>query len=126
MLLIFSPVEPRQIGPFKLHGLFMRRQDEIADVYSGIIAEDIVTLANMGDELLQGPRSDRTRQMLETAMRPAVDNAAGIARLPIRVAMGTRSTTRFATRSRSRRSITRSPHARPGVQPPPVRRRSGC
>ncbi len=90
MQLLFEPVEERRFGPFKMHGLFMRRQNEISDTYSGIIAEDIVTLSNMGDELLQGPRSDRTRQMLETAMRPAVDNASGVARMPLRVAMGTR------------------------------------
>jgi uncharacterized membrane protein YheB (UPF0754 family) len=89
MQILFEPVEVRRFGPFKMHGLFMRRQNEISDTYSGIIAEDIVTLANMGDELLKGPRSDRTRQMLETALRPAVDNASGIARMPIRVAMGT-------------------------------------
>jgi uncharacterized membrane protein YheB (UPF0754 family) len=90
MQLIFEPVEPRKLGPIRMHGLFLRRQPEVSDVYAGIIAEDIVTLSNMGDELLRGPRSDRTRQMLETAMRPAVDRASGIARLPIRVAMGTR------------------------------------
>jgi uncharacterized membrane protein YheB (UPF0754 family) len=90
MLLIFEPVEPRKIGPLKLHGLFLRRQDEVADVYSGIIAEDIVTLHNIGQHLLFGPRSDRTRQMLEMALRPAVDRATGPARTAVRVAMGTR------------------------------------
>ena len=45
MLLIFEPVEPRRIGPLTLHGLFLRRRNEVADVYAQIIAEDIVTLA---------------------------------------------------------------------------------
>ena len=75
--MIFEPVEPRKIGPLTLHGLFLRRQPEVADVYAGIIADDIVTLGNIGDELLHGPRADRTRQMIETALRPAVDRAAG-------------------------------------------------
>jgi uncharacterized membrane protein YheB (UPF0754 family) len=88
MLLIFEPVEPRQVGPLKLHGLFLRRKDEVADVYAGIIAEDIVTLNNIGDHLLEGPRSDRTRQMLETALRPAVDRATGPLRPAVRVAIG--------------------------------------
>ena len=90
MLLIFEPVEPRRIGPLTLHGLFLRRRNEIADVYAQIIAEDIVNLANIGDHLLYGPRSDRTRQMLETALRPAVDRATGPARSAVRVAVGTR------------------------------------
>ncbi len=90
--MIFEPVEPRRLGPLKLYGLFMRRQPEVAEVYAGIIADDIVTLRNIGDELLGGARSDRTRQMIETALRPAVDRAAGpaLARSAVRVAVGAR------------------------------------
>ncbi len=90
MQLIFEPVEPRKVGPFKLHGLFLRRQDEVADIYAGIIAEDVVTLENVGATLMDGPRGDRTRQMIATAMRPAIDRAAGPARAAARVAVGTR------------------------------------
>jgi uncharacterized membrane protein YheB (UPF0754 family) len=87
--MIFEPVEPRKIGPLKLHGLFIRRQPEVSEVYGEIIAEDIVTLSNIGDELLRGPRADRTRRMIEDAMRPAVDRAAGPSRLAVKVALGT-------------------------------------
>ena len=86
--MIFEPVEPTRIGPLKLHGLFIRRQPEVSEVYGEIIAEDIVTLGNIGDELLHGPSADRTRQMIEEAMRPAVDRAAGPARLALQVAIG--------------------------------------
>jgi uncharacterized membrane protein YheB (UPF0754 family) len=88
--MIFEPVEPRRIGRFKIHGLFLRRRPEVAGVYASIIADDIVTLGNIGEELLHGPRSDRTRQMVETAMRPAVDQAVGRGRSAVRVAVGTR------------------------------------
>jgi uncharacterized membrane protein YheB (UPF0754 family) len=88
MKLIFEPVEPRMLGPIKLHGLFLRRQPEVAEVYAGIIANNIVTLSNIGEQLLHGPRSDRTRRMLETALRPAVDRATGAARGAVRVALG--------------------------------------
>jgi uncharacterized membrane protein YheB (UPF0754 family) len=91
MQLIFEPVEPRRIGPLKLHGLFLRRKPEVADVYAKIIAEDVVTLTNIGNALLNGPRADRTRRMLEDAMRPAVDRATGPARSAVRVALGTES-----------------------------------
>src|SRR5690349_3983410 len=55
--MIFEPVEPHRIGPFRLHGLFLRRRPEVAEVYGSIIADDIVTLGNIGEELLHGPRS---------------------------------------------------------------------
>jgi uncharacterized membrane protein YheB (UPF0754 family) len=86
--MIFEPVEPHKFGPLKVHGLFIRRQPEVSEVYGEIIAEDIVTLRNIGDELLHGSRSDRTRQMIETALRPAIDRAAGPARLAVQVALG--------------------------------------
>jgi hypothetical protein len=88
MWLIFEPPEPRRILGIKVHGLFLRRQDEAAEVYARIIAEDVITLERIGDFLLDGPRGDRTRQMLATALRPAIDKAAGPARGAVRVAVG--------------------------------------
>lgn len=86
--LIFEPVFPRRVGPFTLHGLFLRRQPEVSDVLAQIIADDVITMRNVGDELLHGPRSDRTRQLLETSLRPAIDSAVGFARTAVRVGLG--------------------------------------
>jgi uncharacterized membrane protein YheB (UPF0754 family) len=88
--MIFEPVRPRKLGPFTVQGLFLRRQREAGDVYARIVSDDVVTLSNMGDELLRGPRSDRTRKMIETALRPALDRAVGRSRAALRVAVGTR------------------------------------
>jgi uncharacterized membrane protein YheB (UPF0754 family) len=90
MWVIFEPVEVRKVGPFKLHGLFLRRQNEVAEVYAQIISDEVVTLENIGNFLLDGPRGDRTRQMLEEAMGPAIDRAVGPARAAVRVAVGAR------------------------------------
>ncbi len=90
MKLIFEPVEPKKWGPFTMHGLFLRRQPEVAEVYAGIIADDVVTLENIGNTLMDGPRGDRTRQMMAAALRPAIDRAAGPARAAARVAVGSR------------------------------------
>jgi uncharacterized membrane protein YheB (UPF0754 family) len=90
MWLIFEPPEERRILGIKVHGLFLRRQNEAAEVYAGIIADDVITLERIGDFLLDGPRGDRTRQMLATALRPAIDKAAGPARGAVRVAIGSK------------------------------------
>ena len=86
----------------RVHGLFLRRQDQAAEVYARIIAEDVITLERIGDFLLNGPRGDRTRQMLSTALRPAIDLAAGPARGAVRVAMGADGSTASATPWRAR------------------------
>ncbi|MFN8104748.1 MAG: hypothetical protein U0U69_09820 [Acidimicrobiia bacterium] len=88
--MIFEPVNPRTIGRFKVQGLFLRRQPEASDVFAEIIADRVITIENVGDELLYGPRSDRTHQMLEQVLRPAVDRALGRAQSTVRVAIGTR------------------------------------
>jgi uncharacterized membrane protein YheB (UPF0754 family) len=104
MWVIFEPVDPRKIGPFKLHGLFLRRQSQAAEVFARIIADDVVTMENIGDFLINGPRGDRTEQMLYEAMLPAIDRAAGPLRAVARVAVGAREydtiTEAFARESR--------------------------
>ncbi len=90
MWLIFDPPEEKRILGIKVQGLFLRRQDECAEVYARIIADDVITLERIGDFLMDGPRGDRTRQMIATAMRPAIDRAAGPLRGAVNVAMGGR------------------------------------
>jgi uncharacterized membrane protein YheB (UPF0754 family) len=94
--MIYEPTEPHQIGPFKIWGLFIRRQPEVADVYARMVADEILTVRNFGRELLEGPRADRTRNLIETSMRPAVDRATGPARTAVRVAVGTREYDRIS------------------------------
>ncbi|WGL52280.1 hypothetical protein P5P86_00265 [Nocardioides sp. BP30] len=91
MWLIFEPVEPKRYLGIRFHGLFLRRQDEAAEIYAQIIADDVITLEQIGDFLIEGPSGDRTRQMLMTALGPAIDRAAGLARGAARIALGPRS-----------------------------------
>ena len=87
--MIFEPVKPRTLGRFRIQGLFLRRQREVSEIYARLIAEDVVNVRNIGEELIRGPRSDRTRQLIQNAMRPAVDRAVGPAQPAVRVAVGT-------------------------------------
>lgn len=86
--MIFEPTEPKRFGPLKLHGLFLRRRPEVSEVYGEIIAEDIITARNMSSELLEGPSADRTRALIEDAMRPAIDRSVGAAQTAVRVVVG--------------------------------------
>jgi uncharacterized membrane protein YheB (UPF0754 family) len=88
MWVIFEPAEPRRFGPFRIQGMFPRRQDQASEVYARLIAAEVITLERIGAFLLDGPRGDRTRQMLVEAMLPAVDRAVGVARPAVRVAIG--------------------------------------
>ncbi len=88
--MIYEPPDWRRYGPIKFKGLFIRRQPEVSEVYAKIVSEEILTVAQFGEELLHGPQADRTRTLIENAMRPAIDNAIGPARAAVRVAVGSR------------------------------------
>jgi uncharacterized membrane protein YheB (UPF0754 family) len=88
--MIYEPAEPQQWGPLKVHGLFIRRQHDVAEVYARIVADEILTVSEFGKELLTGPQSDRTRSLIESSMRPAIDRATGRAHGAVRVALGSR------------------------------------
>jgi uncharacterized membrane protein YheB (UPF0754 family) len=88
ILMIFEPVEPRRYLGFRFQGMFLRRQHEVAEVYADVIADDIVTVENVGDELLNGANSDRTRSMIANALRPAIDRSVGGVRPLVRLAVG--------------------------------------
>jgi uncharacterized membrane protein YheB (UPF0754 family) len=88
--MIYEPAQPQRWLGVRMQGLFIRRQPEVAGVYARIVSEEILTVAEFGKELLNGPQSDRTRVLIENAMRPAIDRAVGPARLALRVAVGSR------------------------------------
>src|SRR3954447_4315025 len=88
--MIFEPNDPRRVWRWTLQGLFLRRQRDVADVYAKIVADEIVTVRNIGNELLHGPRADRTRTMIQNALRPAVDRATGSVQPLVRLAVGPR------------------------------------
>jgi uncharacterized membrane protein YheB (UPF0754 family) len=90
ILMIFEPVEPRRLLGFRLQGMFLRRQRDVAEVYADVIANDVVTVENIGEELLRGANSDRTRQMIASSLRPAIDRSVGAARPLVRLAVGPR------------------------------------
>ncbi|PCJ40788.1 MAG: hypothetical protein COA99_09235 [Moraxellaceae bacterium] len=74
---IFRPVDPIKIGPFVLHGLFLRRQKEVAKIFCRIITQDIFTIRNLMTSMLNGSLSYRTRKLMNKHIEKAIDEAAG-------------------------------------------------
>jgi uncharacterized membrane protein YheB (UPF0754 family) len=75
--MIFRPVERRKIGPFTLHGIFMRRQDAVSETYARIISSRVITLENIADNLMNGPKSDRGRKMIKEDLKDSIDEMFG-------------------------------------------------
>lgn len=85
---IFNPVQEHKIGPLKIQGLFIKRQDEASETYAKLVAENIITIENIAQNLLHGSQSDRTHKMIQDALRPAVDDAVGVAQPLVRMTTG--------------------------------------
>lgn len=85
--LIFTPLEPKAIGPFVVQGLFLKRQKEIAAEYSRMFTEEVLTVQEVVRTLTHGERSDRTLAMLRTHISRIMEHNL-IVQLVTQAAMG--------------------------------------
>jgi len=88
---IFNPVNEYKVGPFRIQGLFIKRQDESVDKYASIVAKEVLTVGNIARHLLYGPKSDRTRKMIRDSLRPEIDRSVGAAQPIVRATTGDES-----------------------------------
>lgn len=86
--LIFRPLHPKRIGPLTLHGLFLRRQSQVAAVWCHIVTREILTVRNLMRSLLRGPRAARVQKVIRRHLRPLVDEAVEGVRPVAQVAVG--------------------------------------
>jgi uncharacterized membrane protein YheB (UPF0754 family) len=86
--LIFVPREPVRVGRVILQGKFQRRRAEVARQYGEMIANEILTVPNLLDAVLRGPRSDRLYAMVERLVANAVDEQASVAKPMVAMAVG--------------------------------------
>ncbi len=88
LYIIFRPIKEYKIGPIRLQGLFIKRQPTAAAKYAEIVADEVVTIGNVAENLIHGSQSDRTRKMIRDAIRPEVDRSVGLAAPIIRMTAG--------------------------------------
>lgn len=63
--LIFEPKEPKQVGPLKIQGVFIKRQREVATSFADVIAERVLNAENMVQHISDGPNRQRVLGILE-------------------------------------------------------------
>ncbi|MCG8519875.1 DUF445 domain-containing protein [Marinobacter sp. CA1] len=91
---IFRPLQPKKVGPFKIQGLFLRRQTEVAESFCHIVTHEILTVGNIINAILNGTNGDRARNMVKKHIKPLVDETAGMGKALTQMAFGP---TGFAT-----------------------------
>ncbi|MFT5617610.1 MAG: uncharacterized membrane protein YheB (UPF0754 family) [Arenicella sp.] len=75
--IIFYPLEPVNLGFYKLQGLFIKRQQEVSLVYARIISENILTMPHLFDTLTRGYKSDQLTKLIRKHIDNAVNEGIG-------------------------------------------------
>ena len=76
--IIFQPLEPKKIGPFVIQGLFLKRQKEVAEIWCDIVTKEVITVHNIMDAVLNGPKSENTHRLIQRYIKELVDSAVGV------------------------------------------------
>ncbi|MEZ4460733.1 MAG: hypothetical protein R3E66_13590 [bacterium] len=63
--MIFEPVEPKRIFGWTWQGSFLKRQDEVSEAYSRLIAQNIVNTRNLLKTLMDGPGTTRLLEIVD-------------------------------------------------------------
>ena len=87
LAMVFRPVNPVQIGPFTIQGLFLRRQAQVAEKFATLASQEILTVHQFMKEVLTGTRSSRARQLIRRHVNRLIDDSL-LARTGAQMAFG--------------------------------------
>ena len=74
---IFEPVEPMFVGPFKIQGLFLQRQQEVSGTFSDYLTSKVLKSSEIWDNMLNGLKGEDFDAMLREYTRTfVIDEAA--------------------------------------------------
>lgn len=86
--MIFRPVKPHKFLGLTIHGLFLKRQNEVSDSFCRIITEEILTVDQIAQAMLNGPEAKRTRAIIQRHFENLVDDTVGLIKPFTQAAMG--------------------------------------
>jgi len=86
--MMFRPQLPTKFMGITFQGLFLKRQKEVAADYAALISKQLLTPANMMEELFRGAFSDRIMELVHKNVKRLVDEQAGVARPLVVYAVG--------------------------------------
>ncbi|MGF1639038.1 MAG: DUF445 domain-containing protein [Cyclobacteriaceae bacterium] len=75
--LIFRPLNPIKLGFVEIQGLFIKRQSEVSEEYSKIIASRVISIENIFEYIVRGPGKERLTRIVENQMEITINKAIG-------------------------------------------------
>lgn len=91
LYMIFRPQQPkRYFGLITWQGLFHKRRLEVERDYATLIADEILTPANLIEALFTGPRSDQLLTLVSRELENTIDAQSGVVKPLVVMAIGGR------------------------------------
>ncbi|CAM2739932.1 DUF445 domain-containing protein [Skermania piniformis] len=75
--MIFRPVRKRRFGLVSWQGLFHAKRDKVTADYASLVANELLSPANMLEAMLNGPKSDRFLRLIDREMQSMIDAQSG-------------------------------------------------
>ncbi len=116
--MVFNPVEPHyirypqlfrltkdrkfpwivpvlRIGRYNMQGAFMKRQDEVSDVFARVVTEDLITLKSIMTEMMYGTRREKTRRIVKRLINEIMETP--LVRTSLQLSLGPKEYARLKT-----------------------------
>ena len=89
--MIFLPRAPKRfLGLYTWQGVFQKRKDQVAADYGDMIAREIITIPNLLEAVLSGPKSDKLFTMITREVQRTIDAQASVVKPFVAMAVGSR------------------------------------
>ncbi|MBU3846039.1 MAG: hypothetical protein H9855_03485 [Candidatus Acinetobacter avistercoris] len=89
-----KPVIPR-IGTYNVQGAFMKRQDEVSDVFADVVTSDLITLKSIMTEMMYGGRKNKTRRIVKRHINEILETP--LVRTSLQLSLGPKEYARLKT-----------------------------
>lgn len=89
--MIFNPKEIVRVGPFRIQGLFMKRQPEVARDFGKLVAAKVLTPANIIEGILKGPYSDKVFTTIGRHVQRTIDEQTSVVKPFVTFTVGTQA-----------------------------------
>lgn len=88
------PILPR-LTTYNLQGAFMQRQNEVSDVFSSVVTQDLITVKSIMSEMMYGSRKEKTRRILKRHINSIMESP--IVRTSLQMSIGMKEYARLKT-----------------------------
>lgn len=80
-----KPVFPR-MGTYNIQGAFMKRQEEVSEVFSEVVTSELITLKSIMMEMMYGERRKKTRRIIKRHINGLLESPS--VRLALQLSLG--------------------------------------